>query len=66
MPNTVNIATNLLMKAAKFQQNHKIKSDVIKFDSDNEVIIFELYGEMTARVEYFQSQGQNRFWVKED
>jgi len=60
---TFRISQDLLMKAAKFQQNHKIKADTIVFDEEAEVIQFiDKEDAVVAYTEYVQDKGTRKCW----
>jgi len=59
------ISMELLMKAAKFQQNHKIKADVVEFDNEDEMIRFTKEdGKEVALLEYNNERGQQHYWIE--
>jgi hypothetical protein len=61
----VKISQELVMKAAKFVQNHKIKADIVVFNSDCEVIGFEDETEKTvAWVGYNNARCQTNYWIE--
>ena len=56
------ITRDLLMKAAKYIQNHKVKCDTIHFDADDEVICFiDADDETVAKVNYVGGKRNTKF-----
>ena len=58
------ITMELLMKAAKFQQNHKIDADVVEVDDKGEMIKFlEMDDTVVALVDYDNDRNGEKYWI---
>lgn len=58
------ISSELLLKAAKFAQNHKIKSNIIWFEPNSENIVFLAEDDsMVAWVDYSNPAHGKNFWI---
>ncbi len=64
MKGTATISSELLMKAAKFQQNHRIKADIVMFDCEQELIIFkQTDNQIIAEVDYNSGPGKAKYKI---
>lgn len=61
------ISSELLLKAAKFAQNHKIKSNIVWFGSNSEAIVFlDEKDSMIAWVDYNNPVFGKNYWIKKE
>jgi accessory colonization factor AcfC len=61
------ISSELLLKAAKFAQNHKIKSNIIWFEPNSEAIVFlDENDSMIAWVDYNNPVCGKQYWIRKE